>query len=131
MKMRLSKHAKMRIRQRCNTPKGREWAFVGDAVTNGIKLARADERLTKYIQSLIKQPGEEVVLFGEYALIIRENVLATVKWLPLDIKDYIVENYVRGRNGFVTRAEAAALAAAAREKGIRAYEEAQRRKSEN
>lgn len=99
MKIKVSRHAEKRMRERCGLNKRTVEKMAQRAFDKGISHSESCGRLSKWITSLYfkNKNANNIRIYGEMAYIFSDNVLITVFRVPNNIlKD--IDYMTRGRD---------------------------------
>lgn len=82
-KIKVSRHAELRMMQRCRLPKNTVLRIAEQAYQNGIRYEDMDYQMKKWIDRKgYREEGTDLCVYGDYVYLFRENCLVTVLILP-------------------------------------------------
>lgn len=86
--MKISNHAKQRMKERCGFYKKSQERMAQKAFECGITHSQTKGKLNKWITSLYfeNQKANNIRIYGDYAYIFCQDILVTIIPVPIDIK---------------------------------------------
>ena len=97
--MPITKHAKKRLKQRCNTKKSANGRMLSNAIERGLERKFCNGRLRKYLDSKYHsyQSNSKMYVYSNMVYILIGKTLITVYHLPANLQKMASEQ-IRGKN---------------------------------